>query len=317
MKSPESGVVAVIVAWNRRDLLEEALRALLAQTAPLAGIVVIDNASDDDSAALARRVAPEAEVVSLTRNTGGAGGFAAGMAHAMSQDPKWLWLMDDDTIPTATALEELLVAVEKVPGVAVAGSRVVWTDGSDHPMNTPRRKPFVGRGESRRAENAAAIPVRSSSFVSMLIAAEAVAADGLPIVDYFLWNDDFEYSTRLLRRRAGIYVPASVVVHKTKKLGSSDADPGERFYFEVRNKLWMLRISRSLSPAEKVLYGASTLRRWVRTFRLSSDRRTLRAVARRGWRDGWRTKPLANSDVLADQPATSRLIALLSAAERP
>jgi GT2 family glycosyltransferase len=265
---------------------------------------------------MARAVAPQAELVTLTRNTGGAGGFAAGLAHSLVHEPSWIWLMDDDTIPSPTALEQLLAAVEKVPGVAVAGSRVVWTDGSDHPMNTPRRRPFAGRSERAHAASAEVIPVRSSSFVSMLVDADAVMAEGLPIVDYFIWNDDFEYSTRLLRRRVGVYVPGSVVVHKTKQLGSTDADPGERFYFEVRNKLWMLRLSRSLSPAEKLLYGASTLRRWWRTFQGSSDRGTLSRAARRGWRDGWRTRPRSNADALADQPGTAELISQASAAGR-
>ena len=51
--------------------------------------------------------------------------------------------------------------------------------------------------------------------------------------------------------------------HKTKVFGSTDADPGERFFFEVRNKVWMFTRSTSLSPAEKVLYGGSTARRWA------------------------------------------------------
>ena len=62
---------------------------------------------------------------------------------------------------------------------------------------------------------------------------------GLPVADYFLWNDDFEYSTRLIRGNVGLYCPDSVVVHKTKVFGSTDADPGERFFYEVRNKVWM------------------------------------------------------------------------------
>ena len=42
-------------------------------------------------------------------------------------------------------------------------------------------------------------------------------------------------------------VPASVVVHRTRTSARTDADPGERFYFEVRNKLWLFMRSRGLS----------------------------------------------------------------------
>ena len=58
-------VVAVIVAYNRKALLLEALAALRAQTLQPTAVVVIDNHSDDDSAGTAREAWPEIEVVRL------------------------------------------------------------------------------------------------------------------------------------------------------------------------------------------------------------------------------------------------------------
>jgi rhamnopyranosyl-N-acetylglucosaminyl-diphospho-decaprenol beta-1,3/1,4-galactofuranosyltransferase len=293
-------VVAVVVAYNRRDLLSEVLDALAAQQVPVARIVVVDNASTDGSAEVARAAGELVDLVELPRNTGGAGGFAAGMAVALADhDPDWIWLMDDDTVPTPSALRALLDAVSGTD-VAVAGSRVEWFDGSEHPMNTPRSKPFAGAGERREAASGGAMPIRSTSFVSMLVRADVVRDVGLPIADYFIWNDDFEYSTRALRGRRGLHVPASVVVHKTRVLGSTDADPGERFYYEVRNKLWMFRRSRSLAWWEKVLYGGSSALRWLRTVVRSRDRATLADGWRRGWRDGTRFRPRPNADALAE-----------------
>jgi GT2 family glycosyltransferase len=292
-------VVAVVVAYNRRDLLAEVLSALAAQRTPLARVVVVDNASTDDSADVVRAAGELVDLVPLERNTGGAGGFAAGMAVALDRHaPDWLWLMDDDTVPAEDALEAMLAAVAASEFVA-AGSRVVWTDGTEHPMNTPRAKPFVSRDERAAAERRGGIPIRSTSFVSMLVRADVVREVGLPIADYFIWNDDFEYSTRVLRGRRGIHVPGSVVVHKTKVLGSTDADPGARFYYEVRNKLWMFRHSRSLSPFEKLVYGGSSVLRWIRTFLRSDDRAVLRDGWRRGRRDGMRFRPRPNADALA------------------
>lgn len=296
-----SCVVAVVVAWNRRDLLIEVLEALQAQTIPLAQTVIVDNASDDDSADVARARMPDADILTLNRNTGGAGGFAVGTARAVvDHNADWVWLMDDDTVPTANALEELLRAASG-DDIVMAGSRVVWTDGQDHPMNTPREKPFVSRSERQTATSRGALAVRSSSFVSMLVRGDVIRERGLPIADYFIWNDDFEFSTRILRGRRGLFVPTSVVVHKTRKLGGTDVDPGERFYYEVRNKLWLLRYSSGLNLLEKMLYGASTLRRWLRTFRASDNRRVLRKALFSGLTDGVSTKPRHNSKALADE----------------
>ena len=293
-------VVAVVVTWNRRALLEESLAAVRSQTHPPAALVVVDNASTDDTSELLTGETG-LDVVRLSSNTGGAGGFAVGIERALTHDPDLVWLLDDDTVPTPEALRELVrawVGFEGVPP-AVLASKVVWTDGRDHPMNTPRPKPGATRSERAAAARVGAVPVRSASFVSLLCDARVVRERGLPVADYFLWNDDFEYSTRLLRGRAGLYVPASVVVHKTRVFGSTDADPGERFFFEVRNKVWLFTRSSCLGPAEKLLYAGSTLRRWARTFTASSDRTTLRRAGLRGLRAGL-AAPRSNSTVLAE-----------------
>ena len=292
MRDAQPRVTAVVVSYNRAELLEACLEALAAQTRPIDRVLVIDNASTDRSREVARAV-PGVEVLELTQNTGGAGGFVVGLAAALERDADWVWIMDDDTIPRPSALAALLEHTGD-PQVTALGSRAVWTDGQDHPMNTPRPWRFV-----RGAVPTGLIPIRSTSFVSMLVRAETVRQRGLPIADYFIWNDDFEFSTRVLRGRRGFAVPASVVEHRTKALASTDVDPGERFYFEVRNKLWLFRRSRGLNPAEKLLFGGSTAVRWVRTFARSRQRRLLLSAFRRGVRDGALSAPRPNYEVLA------------------
>jgi len=293
-------VVAVVVAFNRRDLLAECLVALAAQTRPVDVVVVVDNASTDGSPAMVSERFPDADLVRLAVNTGGAGGFSVGVAHALDvHDADLVWIMDDDTVPAPTALAELMRVRQAAPGLALQASRAVWTDGVEHPMNTPKRRIGAPKESVARAAEQGAIPVRSASFVSLLVSADAVRAVGLPIAEYFIWNDDFEFTSRVLRRSEGWYCPSSVVVHKTKVFGSSDADPGERFYFEVRNKLWLFRFSPAFAWWERSLYVAATARRWLRTWFRSSDRAVIGAAGRRGWRDGWRTRPRPNDEVLA------------------
>ena len=253
-------VVAVVVTWNRRQLLEESLAALAAQTHAPIEVVVVDNASTDGTTDLLRESYAHLDVMHLAANTGGAGGVAAGIERALTHEPDLVWLLDDDTVPTPTAAAELVRAWSTYRGPggrpAVLASRVVWTDGRDHPMNTPRTKPGASAVEVAAARQVGCLPVRSASFVSIVCDAEVVGERGLPIADYFLWNDDFEYSTRLIRDRVGLYCPDSVVVHKTKVFGSTDADPGERFFFEVRNKLWLFTRSRGLRPTERSLMAS-------------------------------------------------------------
>ncbi|HVM26131.1 MAG TPA: glycosyltransferase family 2 protein [Mycobacteriales bacterium] len=300
-------VVAVVVTYERLELLRDSLAAVTGQTRRPDAVVVVDNASGDGTAEAVAAEHPEVELVRLSRNTGGAGGFTVGLERALALGADVVWLMDDDTVPSPAALEALLATRSAGPAQpALVASRVVWEDGRDHPMNTPRPYPLTGLAQRRAAAAAGCVPVRSASFVSVLVDAAAVRAVGLPLADYFLWNDDFEFTTRLLRGRRGLWCPASVVVHRTKKFGSTDADPGPRFYFEVRNKVWLFTRSSGLNPLERLLYLLSTLLRWGRTVRGSSDRLQLVRAAVRGGRDALRAGPRPNDVVLAAALAEER-----------
>ncbi|WP_245723486.1 glycosyltransferase [Paramicrobacterium humi] len=293
--------MAVVVAYNRSELLREVLTGLQAQKRPADAIVVVNNASTDDSSQVVRETAPESDLIELSENTGGAGGFAVGMAAAITRhDPQWVWVMDDDTVPSPQALSGMLEAVATYPrtDLYAVGSRVTWVDGTDHPMNTPRQHPLATKATKGWASAAGSLAVRSISFVSSMYNADRIRTLGYPIVDYFLWNDDFEFSSRMIRGGVGLSVPASVVTHKTKARASTDTDPGERFRFEVRNKLWLFRYSKALRPLEKILYGASSLARWGRTFLKSPDRATLRAAFVQGVKEARERKPRLNAEAL-------------------
>ncbi|MEV5705971.1 glycosyltransferase [Actinoallomurus sp. NPDC052274] len=289
----------MVVTHDRRDLLTEALTALERQTRPPDTIVVVDNASADGTPRLVRERFPAARLLTLPRNTGGAGGFATGIAHALSLGADALWLLDDDTVPEPEALAALLAARDRGqdgggrPPALVAG-RVVWTNGRDHPMNTPRSRPSPVPGCAR---------IRSASFVSVLVDAEAVRERGLPIADYFLWNDDFEFTLRLLRGRTGLLCRDSVAVHKT---ASPAFDPGRRFFHEVRNKVWLFTRSRCLGPGERLLYAGATARRWARTLAGSADRAALVRDLGRGLWAGLRSGPRPNEAVLTDTDSAPR-----------
>jgi GT2 family glycosyltransferase len=268
---PPSKVVAVVVTYNRRELLLECLAAIEGQTHPVTEIIVVDNASADGTPAAIAEHHPKVTLFELPVNLGGAGGFAFGVAAARPHAGQ-IWLMDDDAAPLPDALEQLLAARDRYPGPtpAVLASRVISADGQPIPMNVPRERPFVTAKERADAEAAGCLAIRSASFVSVLVDGLAARRGELPVADYFIWNDDFEYTTRLLRSSVGLMCPDSVTRHAAKPA----ADPGARMSFEVRNKIWLWTRSSALSPRERFVYGGATLRRWLRWL-LHSDNRLL------------------------------------------
>lgn len=317
-------VTAVVVSYNREELLGECLDGLYAQSRRPDHVIVVDNASTDHAVQVAQTHPLHPQVVRLRHNVGGAGGFCAGIAEAvapmlrdftpagldMTERAHYVWLMDDDTVPTPEALENLLVAAnlcvydnDILP--TVLGSKALWTNGEEHLMNKPRRRTFIRKGEPVLAGDDGTYQARSMSFVSCLVNAGAIIGlKRLPRAAYFLWNDDFEFTTALLKNGIGYYVPDSVVAHKTKVFGSSDADPGARFYNEVRNKIWILRFSRRIfHPLELAEFVLKTVRRWTLTVLRAHDREQIRDCFKRGWHDGWHTDPESNRRIFADNPS--------------
>jgi GT2 family glycosyltransferase len=242
-----AAICAVVVTRDRLALLKQCVEALRGQTRPPDRILVLDNASSDGTAEwLAAQ--DGVETLRLEENGGGAGGFHAGLERAHAEGAEWVWLMDDDTIPRPGALEALL---RPETDAILRASVAVWKDGRLHPMNVPglerdRIEPLVAAAPER------VLPLRTATFVSLLVHREAVKRFGLPEARYFIWSDDIEYTARVTRGGgSAVLVPDSVVEHRTAKPYTAVTSAGERFYYHARNTLYMVR-GRSWSPLEKV-----------------------------------------------------------------
>ncbi|MBB5830917.1 glycosyltransferase [Brachybacterium aquaticum] len=310
-------VVAVVVTYNREQLLADCLDGLAAQDRRPDAVVVIDNASTDRSGAVADGHPLGADVVHLRRNVGGAGGFAAGIARALVRhDADWVWVMDDDTVPRPGALSALLEALSRSPvRLSVLSSRAVWTDGREHPMNRSRTRLGASAQEKADAARAGGRPIRTASYVSALLNGEDVRRLGLPYADYFIWSDDFEHTGRLLRRGRGIHVPASVVEHRTARFDNAQANPGSRFYYDVRNRLWALLRTDSFTVPERILHGGRTALGWAGM--LLRHRGDLLGVGLRGLLAALRRGPRPSATVLAaDGEAAADVRAIERAAAR-
>jgi GT2 family glycosyltransferase len=160
-------------------------------------------------------------------------------AHADGAD--WVWLMDDDTMVRPDTLEQLLAALDEEPGALILSSKVVWNDGQMHPMNLPG---FERNRPARVVEVAekGLLPLRTATFVSLLVNRDAIDRHGLPFKQYFIWSDDIEYTARVTRREdVAFLVPTSVAHHKTKQPYTAVSTSGGRFYFHIRNHVFMLR----------------------------------------------------------------------------
>ena len=239
-------VTAVVVTYNRKALLAECIAAIRAQAGAACDILVVDNASTDGTAALLQGLAgPDLTVHAAAQNLGGAGGFALGAELAVRAGYDALWLMDDDTLPAPRALAALLDAAAGLPEYGWLSSRAVDRSGADQPMNRQRKTPYRDI-DGYGAPGGPPIPSVMASFVSLFVPADVVRRYGLPIAEFFIWSDDWEFTRRISRALPCYTVAQSVVVHAMARGGvvsiahdSPDRLPRYRYFY--RNDVVLYR----------------------------------------------------------------------------
>lgn len=244
-------VAAVVVTYNRKELLLECLDCLATQDlgglrdAYELSVIVVDNASTDGTQeALAPLVASGRLVYyNAGENLGGAGGFNFGMRVAVEAGHDFVWVMDDDCMAHSDTLRELLLAGEGLDGdYGYLTSVCLWTDGNPCTMNR-QRHPLHTTIEDFTPELQ---PCTLASFVSLFVPADVIAELGLPIKDFFIWTDDWEFTRRVSRVHPCYVVGTSVVTHKCKVNGAGNIalDSGERigrFRLAYRNDIVLYR----------------------------------------------------------------------------
>jgi rhamnopyranosyl-N-acetylglucosaminyl-diphospho-decaprenol beta-1,3/1,4-galactofuranosyltransferase len=271
-------IVAVVVTFNRRDLLERLLD-VLRNTTELAEIVVVDNASTDGTAAWVGSTSSTTDgvpvhLVALETNTGGAGGFHTGMLTAVERDADLVWLMDDDGLPDADCLATLLTRREDFD---FWGPVVV--DNADEerlvfPIRLPGGTRVVHRiGDVREAAVDGVIRDVVIPFNGVLVTRDLVEKIGSVREDFFIWGDDHEYRLRAERAgaRIGTLVDARVLHPSVGELGTPmmfgrttyNHSPSDlKHYCMARNNLLNLREYRG--PLHAAAFVAKTL--WFYTF---------------------------------------------------
>lgn len=245
-------IAVVVVTYNRCELLLENIQALRQQRFDdRYDVIIVDNASTDGTEAKVETFLamnnPSCNMRFFYQNTGanlgGAGGFQFGIKWAVVHGYGYLWLMDDDCIPDAGALSALVDADRALHGqYGWLSSQTVWLDGSICAMNVQRQT--LMRNVSNWQQPL--VPCVMASFVSLFVRTEIVREVGLPIKEFFIWTDDWEFTRRISLKHSCYLVNTSRVLHKSAvNIPASLADDVPerlpRYRYLYRNDVYLYR----------------------------------------------------------------------------
>ena len=254
----DNTVCAVVVTYNRKNLLFECLEAIRKHTRPVDAIYIIDNASTDETPEVLKENGYILELppfnlsepyeiehkisnlvngnsinvfyVRMHENTGSAGGFYEGVKRGYERGYDWLWLMDDDVAPHCSTLEKLFIYT--AVSFCIHPTKVN-IDGSPAWEHLAFQKDEFSYSF---------FEVDSCCFEGMLIHRELLSKTGFPDKRFFIVLDDVEFGIRVKNYTKIIYVREAKMTKLVKYniltiLGYKKREvfPHWKNYYYVRN----------------------------------------------------------------------------------
>jgi GT2 family glycosyltransferase len=233
-------VSVVIVTWNGREYLEACLTSVAAQEGIACETIVVDNGSQDGTAAFVRERFPWVRLVSLDRNLGFAGGNNAGAREARG---RYLAFLNNDTAADRAWLRTLRDGVDVAAGFTLTTSRIVYMHAPDV-LDSAGDGVFRWGGAFKRFHGAPASRAEGSEEVfgacgaAFLIDRAVFEELGGFDEDFFASHEDVDlsYRARLLGYRCRYVAGAIVRHHGSATLGTISASA---VFHGQRNLEWM------------------------------------------------------------------------------
>ena len=214
---------AIVLNWNRFELTKQCVQSLQQCSYPDLKVIVVDNASKDQSGRRLRAEFPQWTVILNERNDGFARGCNIGIRAALEdQQCKYVLLINNDATLASEGLANVIKVGDMSRDIGMLGgkilqsteSKILWYAGGDISLLRGQAK-SRGFGEVDHGQYDVACDVKFITGGLMLIKREVLEAVGLLPEEYFFGVEEWDYS--LATRKAGFrlrYVPEFVAFHK-------------------------------------------------------------------------------------------------------
>ena len=293
-------IAAVIVTYNRKELLVENINMLLNQTWPFDRIFIIDNCSSDGTKESLRKkgwLGQELFVYIRTpSNIGGAGGFYTGVKAAYEAGADWIVLMDDDgRAADADTFSTLFTvadhAYRKKRKMLFLNSLVMQGDFLSFKIGN-----LYTVSEAKALAKDGLIEGEANPFNGTLISRELVARIGYPNPNFFIKGDEVDYKQRSIDAGAyiatvidSVYIHPRPETHERKVLGIKVPFLVEvpwKEYYTARNFTYMYKKQKMY----KAILFELIFVKFLAVFSIECRKALTIRMILKGVVDGWRGK---------------------------
>lgn len=238
----------VIVNWNTRDLLRDCLRSVYDSEGDFAfETVVVDNCSDDGSAAMVRDEFPHVHLIESDINGGYAYANNLGLRHVQA---RYYLLLNPDTLLPSNALRDMLAFMEAYPEAGMAGPKLVMANGEldlacRRSFPTPENSFYKLFGLSRLFPKSKRFGQYNLTYLDpdemaevdsvvgafMIVRREVIEQVGLLDEQYFMYAEDLDWALRAKQARWKVYYYPRVTVLHYKRQASKQNQRKAQYEF--------------------------------------------------------------------------------------
>lgn len=291
----------LIVSYNVSDLLRGCLASVYADLAGVpalqATVLVVDNASADNSAAMVAAVFPQVELIASDQNLGFAGGnnlglrrFGFGAAELPPGCPDFVLLLNPDTEVQPGALAAMTAFLAAEPGAGGCGARLNYGDDSfqhsafhfpglaqlflDLFPLPPRllASRINGRYPRRLYDGDQPFPIGFALGAALMVRSQAIAAAGLLDEGFFMYAEEMDWQRRLQMAGWPLFcIPSARITHhegrSTRQFRGAMTIALWRSrlrYYDKHYPAWKRRAARSLIRAGMSARSGAARRAYLR-----------------------------------------------------
>ncbi len=236
----------VIVTFNRKIAIRNALLKQFEQTYPAQKIIVVDNNSTDGTYGYIEDILNEnkdkIKYIKLNENLGGSGGFYYGMKAALEENTDLIAISDDDASYDRDYFEKIVNAAEQHTDTMAFCGTMYRNDKLE-----PGAGKFLVNKDTLRFRSATVEDYQHGNFyvdnwpfVGAVYRSQMVRQIGLPVKDFFIWFDDSEYSIRMHNHGYRYYVVVDAKIHLYTEV-QLEVAPLWKKYYGFRNEIYSIK----------------------------------------------------------------------------
>ena len=239
--TPKLGII--LVNWNRKVDTLRCIESVYESTFCDWELLVVDNASADDSVATIQSLYPAVTIQQTGKNLGFTGGNNAGIRYFLERDVPLILLLNNDATVAPDALEKLVNGVDQSPEADFFGTRICSMEDAQTILSAGGTLQNGWEPVHGKMLDTKPYQVEVISGCSFLVRASAVRQIGMLADEMFIYHEDTEWCYRALQAGMQLMIiPDSIVYHPDTR--SRDQLSTFVTYYETRNSLLFAKMHR-------------------------------------------------------------------------